>query len=94
MRGRAALGSELVWPRYDDHFDALYAFLELERRYYRVRAGRQQRASGLGFYAFDGLTATARPWATGSGTTASSAPWRACDSNETTTGILRSNDCQ
>lgn len=64
VRGRAALGSELVWPRYDDHFDALYAFLELERRYYRVRAGRQQRASGLGFYAFDGLTATARPWAT------------------------------
>jgi hypothetical protein len=61
LRGRAALGSELVWPRSDDHFDALYAFLELERPRYRLRAGRQQRASGLGMYAFDGLTATYRP---------------------------------
>ncbi len=64
VRGRTALGSDLVWPRFDDHFDALYAFLELERPHYRVRAGRQQRASGLGFYAFDGLTATVRPRAT------------------------------
>lgn len=61
LRGRAALGSDLVWPRSDDHFDALYAFVELERAHYRVRAGRQQRASGLGFYAFDGLTGTWRP---------------------------------
>ena len=61
VRGRAALGSELAWPRSNDHFDALYAFFELERPQYRVRAGRQQRASGLGFYAFDGLTATWRP---------------------------------
>ncbi|MBI1722940.1 MAG: hypothetical protein HYR48_03405 [Gemmatimonadetes bacterium] len=64
LRGRAALGSELVWPRSDDHFDALYAFVELERPRYRLRGGRQQRASGLGFYAFDGLTATWRPWPT------------------------------
>jgi len=61
LRGRAALGSELAWPRSNDHFDALYAFLELERQHYRVRAGRQQRASGLGFYAFDGVTTTWRP---------------------------------
>lgn len=61
FRGRAALGSELVWPRSDDHFDAMVAFLELERLRYRLRAGRQHRASGLGWYAFDGLTATWRP---------------------------------
>ncbi len=61
LRGRAALGSDLAWPRSNDHFDALYAFLELERPKYRLRAGRQQRASGLGFYAFDGLTSTWRP---------------------------------
>lgn len=29
LRGRAALGSELVWPRYGDHFDLLAAYLEL-----------------------------------------------------------------
>ena len=61
LRGRAALGSELVWPRSDDHFDALVAFVELDRPTWRLRAGRQQRASGLGLYAFDGLTATYRP---------------------------------
>lgn len=61
LRGRAALGSELVWPRSDDRFDALVAFVELERPLYRIRAGRQHRASGLGWYAFDGVTATWRP---------------------------------
>ena len=61
LRWRAALGSELVWPRSDDHFDALYAYLELERPRYRLRLGRQQRVSGLGWYAYDGLTATWRP---------------------------------
>jgi hypothetical protein len=57
LRARAALGSGLVWPRSTDHFDALYAYLELDRASYLLRAGRQQRASGLGWYAFDGLTA-------------------------------------
>jgi hypothetical protein len=61
LRGRAALGSGLIWPRYGDHFDALAAFLELERPQYRIRAGRQQRASALGWYAFDGLLGTWRP---------------------------------
>jgi hypothetical protein len=61
VRGRAALGSGLVWPRSGDHFDALYAYLELERPAYRVRLGRQQKVSGLGFYAFDGALATVRP---------------------------------
>jgi len=63
LRGRAALGSALIWPRSDTHFDALYAYLELERPRYLLRGGRQQRASGLGWYAFDGLTAAWRPLA-------------------------------
>jgi len=61
VRGRAALGSDLVWPQSDTHFEALYAYLELQRTSYLLRAGRQQRASGLGWYAFDGLTAAWTP---------------------------------
>jgi hypothetical protein len=61
FRARAALGSGLVWPRSSDHFDALYAYLELDRTRYVVRAGRQQRASGLGWYAFDGVAAAWLP---------------------------------
>ncbi len=61
LRLRGALGSELVWPRYGDHFDALAAFLELERPTFRLRLGRQQRASGLGLYGFDGGDVTWRP---------------------------------
>ncbi len=61
LRARTHLGDEIVWPRSDDHFDALWAYLELDRSLYRVRLGRLQRASGLGFYAFDGGLATLRP---------------------------------
>ena len=61
LRFRGSLGSQLVWPRYDDHFDAMWGYLELERTTYRVRVGRQQRASSLGFYAFDGALGTWRP---------------------------------
>jgi hypothetical protein len=53
-RGRAALGSDLVWPQSDDHFDALAAYFELQRSDWRLRLGRQQHASGLGLYGFDG----------------------------------------
>lgn len=61
VRLRGALGSDLVWPRSDDHFDALHAFVELERAAWRARAGRQQRVSALGVYTFDGASALWRP---------------------------------
>ena len=61
LRLRADVGSELVWPRYGDHFDALAAYLELERTRWRLRLGRQQHASGLGLYGFDGGAVTWRP---------------------------------
>jgi hypothetical protein len=61
LRGRGALGSSLIWPQSDTHFEALYAYLELQRAHYLLRAGRQQRASGLGWYGFDGLTAAWMP---------------------------------
>jgi hypothetical protein len=64
VRGRTYLGDAIIWPRSDDHFDALWGYLELNRDAYRVRLGRLQRASGLGFYAFDGGLATWRPMRT------------------------------
>lgn len=63
VRFRGSLGSELVWPRYGDHFDALAAYLEYEHANYRLRLGRQQKASALGWYGFDGLAASWRPLA-------------------------------
>jgi len=42
------------WPRTNDEFDLLYAYGELNRRYYRVRLGRDWQVSGLGFYGYDG----------------------------------------
>ncbi len=61
FRLRGAIGSALVWPRYGDHFDALAAYVELERTRFRLRVGRQQRSSGLGLYGFDGGAVTWRP---------------------------------
>jgi len=62
LRGRAAIseGPEL-WPKADDAFDALVAYLEFDRPNYRVRGGRQWMVSGLGFYNFDGASFLLRP---------------------------------
>ncbi len=62
VRFRGSLGNALVWPRSDDHFDALHAFVELERPAWRARIGRQERVSGLGIYTFDGGSALWRPF--------------------------------
>lgn len=61
LRARDALGGEIVWPRSEDHFDALVAYAELLRPSYRVRAGRLRQVSGLGYYNFDGAEVTVRP---------------------------------
>ncbi len=57
LRGRTRLGSDLAWPRTDDRFDALLAYAQWSRGRLRVRAGRQEIRSGLGFPAFDGGSA-------------------------------------
>jgi hypothetical protein len=54
LRGRARAGGDLVWPRSDDAFDVIMAYAQLDRGAFRVRAGRQEVRSGLGFPAFDG----------------------------------------
>ena len=62
LRARAEVGSELgFWPRADDRFDALAAYVELDRARFRVRAGRQWTTTGLGFYNFDGASLVVRP---------------------------------
>ncbi len=58
LRGRAHGGSAFVWPQADNAFDAILAYAQLVRGRWRVRAGRQEVRSGLGFSAFDGGAAT------------------------------------
>ena len=64
LRGRARMGSELLWPRTDDAFDAILGYAQLVRGRWRLRAGRQEIRSGLGFSAFDGgnVTLTHGDW--------------------------------
>lgn len=55
LRARASLGGErALWPRLDDHFDALEAYVQVDRRSGRARLGRLWATSGLGAYNFDG----------------------------------------
>lgn len=59
-RFRAAGGDDAFWPRTDDHFDLLAAYVELNRSRYRVRLGRDYQVSGLGYYGYDGASAQVR----------------------------------
>jgi hypothetical protein len=55
LRGRQAWGEPEAWPQADEALAVLAAYLELERERFRLRAGRQWKVSGLGFYNFDGV---------------------------------------
>ncbi|HUH13597.1 MAG TPA: hypothetical protein VMK65_10825 [Longimicrobiales bacterium] len=54
-----------LWPRAEDALELLAAYGDLERDRLRVRAGRQWKVSGLGFYNFDGVSVGVRPSAGG-----------------------------
>ncbi|HET7371853.1 MAG TPA: hypothetical protein VFJ20_00680 [Gemmatimonadaceae bacterium] len=54
-------GATALWAREDDHFDALAAYLELDRDRWTARAGRQWLTSQLGLNNFDGLSLALRP---------------------------------
>jgi hypothetical protein len=56
LRGRARAGADLIWPRADDEFDAILAYGQLRRGAWRLRLGRQEVRSGLGFSGFDGVS--------------------------------------
>jgi hypothetical protein len=60
LRGR--YGSDGFWPRSDQEIEALTAYVSWEREDVRVRAGRQYRTNGLGYYNFDGASVLWRGW--------------------------------
>ena len=61
VRARSALGGEdFLWPRAGDEFDAIEAYVQLERERLRLRLGRQWASSGLGLYNYDGAALTVR----------------------------------
>jgi hypothetical protein len=60
LRGR--LGRDDLWPRGDQEIEAIQASIDVERRAWRLRAGRQEHGGGLGTYGFDGAAFLWRGW--------------------------------
>ena len=61
LRGHANGGGEsALWTREDDHFNALAAYVEIDRALWTARAGRQWLTSQLGLNNFDGLSLALR----------------------------------
>lgn len=58
----AAPGDAELWPRADERFEALEAYLEIARPLGRLRLGRQWQSSGLGTYSYDGASVQLRRW--------------------------------
>ncbi|MEP6621690.1 MAG: hypothetical protein ABJE47_20345 [bacterium] len=57
VRVRSQIGATdpLLFPRANDHLDAIDAYAELDRATWRARLGRQWSTGALGAYAFDGV---------------------------------------
>ncbi len=60
LRGRRQLDGAYPWPRADNAFDALLAYVQWNRPGLRVRVGRQETLSRLGFASFDGANLRAQ----------------------------------
>ena len=55
LRARQPMGdSRIEWPRMDEPFEALTAYVEYGRSFYSFRLGRQWQTTGLGLYNYDG----------------------------------------
>jgi hypothetical protein len=62
LRARTAAGAAReLWPQATQTFDALAAYVDVDRSFARVRAGRQWLSSTLGVFNFDGLDLSVRP---------------------------------
>jgi hypothetical protein len=61
VRLRASVGgAESLWPRLDDRFDALTAYVQWDRARARGRLGRLWATNGLGAYNYDGASVLLR----------------------------------
>ena len=61
VRGRQSVGDwRVVWPRMEEELEALAAYVEYGRSFYRVQAGRIWQTSSLGLYNYDGASAFLR----------------------------------
>jgi hypothetical protein len=60
VRGRSAQGDKKLWPRSQESFEALSAYVEYSRSFYRIQAGRMWQTNSLGFYNFDGGSVSVR----------------------------------
>ena len=54
VRARSAQGDKKLWPRSEEAFEALAAYVEYTRSFYRLQAGRMWQTTSLGFYNYDG----------------------------------------
>ncbi len=56
LRARSQIGTtnQFIFPRANDHFDAIDAYGELDRASWRARLGRQWSTGALGAYSYDG----------------------------------------
>lgn len=55
LRARSAMGDGRgLWPQAQQHFDALAAYIDVDRSLGRLRVGRQWVTSSLGVFNFDG----------------------------------------
>jgi len=61
LRLRETIGDEFSWPTSQDPWDLLIGYVQLSREKFRIRAGRQRSASGLGFDSYDGVSALVEP---------------------------------
>lgn len=60
LRARKPLGDRIVWPRSDEPVEALSAYVEYGRSFFRARAGRIWETTALGFYNYDGASIVLR----------------------------------
>lgn len=63
LRARTAVGTARgLWPQAQQHFDALAAYVDIDRSFGRARIGRQWIRSTLGVFNFDGGMLSVHPW--------------------------------
>jgi hypothetical protein len=58
LRARKPLGDRIIWPRSEEPVEALTAYVEYRRAFYRAQAGRIWQTTALGFYNYDGASLT------------------------------------